>query len=308
MKEVKDITLKKNESVDSIVRKMKESGGFQAPHLSQAIDILEEMIKNKKCVKFLSFTADIISTGARGIIKDMIKNKWFDVIITTCGTLDHDIARSFKKYYQGSFLMNDKELRKREINRLGNVLIPTDSYGIIIEEKMRSWLKEIYSEKKELATYEFCWELGRRLKEDSILYWSWKNKIPIIIPGISDGAVGYQIWQFWQDHKDFNVNIWKDEQYLSDLIWNSEKTGALIIGGGISKHHTIWWNQFKNGLDCCVYITTATELDGSLSGAQTREAISWKKIKENAKNVNLFAEATLVLPFIYSSLLERLNK
>jgi len=308
MKEVKDITLKKNESVDSIVRKMKESGGFQAPHLSQAIDILEEMIKNKKCVKFLSFTADIISTGARGIIKDMIKNKWFDVIITTCGTLDHDIARSFKKYYQGSFLMNDKELRKREIHRLGNVLIPTDSYGIIIEEKMRSWLKEIYSEKKELATYEFCWELGRRLKEDSILYWSWKNKIPIIIPGISDGAVGYQIWQFWQDHKDFNVNIWKDEQYLSDLIWNSEKTGALIIGGGISKHHTIWWNQFKNGLDCCVYITTATELDGSLSGAQTREAISWKKIKENAKNVNLFAEATLVLPFIYSSLLERLNK
>ncbi|MGC9200342.1 MAG: deoxyhypusine synthase [Candidatus Aenigmatarchaeota archaeon] len=308
MKEVKDITFKKNESVDSIVRKMKESGGFQAPHLSQAIDILEEMIKNKKCVKFLSFTADIISTGARGIIKDMIKNKWFDVIITTCGTLDHDIARSFKKYYQGSFLMNDKELRKREINRLGNVLIPTDSYGIIIEEKMRSWLKEIYSEKKELATYEFCWELGRRLKEDSILYWSWKNKIPIIIPGISDGAVGYQIWQFWQDHKDFNVNIWKDEQYLSDLIWNSEKTGALIIGGGISKHHTIWWNQFKNGLDCCVYITTATELDGSLSGAQTREAISWKKIKENAKNVNLFAEATLVLPFIYSSLLERLNK
>jgi deoxyhypusine synthase len=204
--------------------------------------------------------------------------------------------------------MDDKELHKAGIHRLGNVLIPKESYGKIIEEKMRVWLKEIYSQKKDLATYEFCWEIGKRLKEDSILYWAFKNQIPVIIPGITDGAVGYQIWQFWQEHKDFNINIWKDEQYLSDTIWNAKKTGALIIGGGISKHHVIWWNQFKEGLDYAVYITTATELDGSLSGAQTREAISWGKIKETAKQINLFAEATLVLPIIYSSLLKRLKR
>ncbi len=307
MERVKDIEIDENSSVEDIVSKMGDSGGFQAPHLFLAIEILEKMIKEKDCVKFLSFPADIISTGARGIVREFLKKKWFDIVITTCGTLDHDIARSFKDYYQGSFLMDDVELHKKGIHRLGNVLIPSESYGEIIEEKMRVWLKEIYGEKKELSTFEFCWEIGKRLKEDSILYWAWRNKIPIIVPGITDGAVGYQIWQFWQNHKDFNVNIWKDEQYLSDIIWNAKKSGALIIGGGISKHHVIWWNQFKNGLDYAVYITTATELDGSLSGAQTREAISWGKIKENARQVNLFAEATIVLPIIYSSLLKRLK-
>jgi deoxyhypusine synthase len=307
MERVRDIEIDENSSVDEIVKKMSDSGGFQAPHLSKAVDIIERMIKEKDCIKFLSFPADIISTGVRGIIKEMVKRRWFDIIITTCGTLDHDIARSFKDYYQGSFLMDDKELHKAGIHRLGNVLVPKQSYGEIIEEKMRVWLKEIYSERKDLSTYEFCWEIGKRLKEDSILYWAWKNQIPIIVPGITDGAVGYQIWQFWQDHKDFNVNVWKDEQYLSDTIWNAQKSGALIIGGGISKHHTIWWNQFREGLDYAVYITTATELDGSLSGAQTREGISWGKIKEEAKNVNLFAEATIVLPIIYSSLLKRLK-
>jgi deoxyhypusine synthase len=307
MKKVKDLEIDENSSVDEIIRKMGNSGGFQASHLSVAVDILEKMIKDKKCVRFFSFPANIISTGVRSIIREMVKRRWFDIIITTCGTLDHDIARSFKDYYQGSFLMDDKELHKAGIHRLGNVLIPKESYGEVIEEKIRVWLKEIYSQKKDLATYEFCWEIGKRLKEDSILYWSWKNQIPVIVPGITDGAVGYQIWQFWQDHKDFNVNVWKDEQYLSDTIWNAKKTGALIIGGGISKHHVIWWNQFKKGLDYAVYITTATELDGSLSGAQTREAISWGKIKEKAKQINLLAEATLVLPIIYSSLLKRLK-
>jgi len=39
------------------------------------------------------------------------------------------------------------------------------------------------------------------------------------------------------------------------------------LAGEISKHHTIWWAQLKEGLDYAIYITTAVEYDGSLSGA-----------------------------------------
>jgi len=127
----------------------------------------------------------------------------------------------------------------------------------------------------------------------------------MVIPGITDGAVGYQIWQFSQDH-DFKIDVLKDEQLLSDLSWDSKKSGALIIGGGISKHHTIWWNQFKSGLDYAVYITTAVEWDGSLSGARPREAISWEQINEKAKFVMVEEDATIALPIIFASLLERL--
>ena len=307
LKPIKDMKIQRKISIDALVNQMYSSGGFTAKKLAIGTNILENMLKERDCLKFISFPACIIATGVRGVIKEMVKRKMFDVIITTCGTLDHDLARIWKDYYHGSFLLDDKELHKKGINRLGNILIPNESYGLIIEEKMVQFLKEFYSENiKELSTYEFVWEIGKRIKnKDSIIYWCYKKKIPMIIPGITDGAVGYQIWQFSQDH-DFKINILKDETLLSDLVWNSKKSGALIIGGGISKHHCIWWNQFKDGLNYAVYITTAVEWDGSLSGARSREAISWGKINEKAKHVTIEEDATIALPIIFSALLERL--
>lgn len=308
LKPVKDMKIDEKISVNDLVKQMLESGGFTAKKLAVGINILEKMLKEKNCLKFLSFPACIISTGTRGIIKEMVRRKLFDVLITTCGTLDHDISRTWKDYYHGSFLMDDKKLHKKGINRLGNILVPNECHGLLIEEKMRKFLEEIYSEgKKELSTHELIWEIGKRIdNEDSILYWINKNKIPMIIPGITDGAVGYQIWQFSQDH-DFTINILKDEQLLSDLIWSAKKSGALVVGGGISKHHTIWWNQFKDGLDYAVYVTTAVEWDGSLSGARPREAVSWGKIKERAKFVMIEEDATIALPIMLSSVLTRIK-
>lgn len=325
MKKIKDLNIERNETIKSLIEKMSNCGGFMAKNLSVSIDIIKEFQNEKKCLKFLSFPADIISTGTRGIIRDMIKEKMFDVIVTTCGTLDHDIARSFKDYYQGSFNLNDNKLYKKKMHRLGNVIIPIESYGVIIEEKIKEFLGEILKsqeskilgtrkskmkekfsgEKKEISTYELCWEIGKRINnEGSILYWAYKNKIPIIIPGITDGAVGYNIWELTQN-KDFKIDLMKDETLISNLVWTSEKRAALILGGGISKHHVIWWNQFKNGLDYAVYITTAQEYDGSLSGAQPREAISWGKINEKAKYITVYEDITIALPLIYGALTEK---
>jgi deoxyhypusine synthase len=307
MEKVRDFELSKNISIDALIRQMLASGGFTAKNLAIAVDILETMLKEKDILNFLSFPACIIATGTRGIIRDMVKQKWFQIIITTCGTLDHDLARCYRDYFQGDFYMDDKKLYKQNISRIGNVLVPNASYGEIIEEKMMQFLNDIYAEgKRELSTYELCWEIGKRLNENCILYWCWKNTIPVIIPGITDGAVGYQLWLFNQGHKDLRINVLKDEQLLNDMVWQAKKSGALIIGGGISKHHVLWWNLFKKGLDYAVYITTAVEYDGSLSGARPREAISWGKIREKAKTITVEADATIALPLIYTALLERI--
>ena len=75
-----------------------------------------------------------------------------------------------------------------------------------------------------------------------------------------------------------------------------------MIGGGISKHHTIWWNMFKDGLDYAVGITTAVEYDGSLSGARLKEAVSWGKIKEKARYITVEGDATVLLPLLVATL------
>jgi deoxyhypusine synthase len=308
---VQDIEITKNMTTNQLIKALYKSGGFSAKKVADGVDILEHMVKEKNCVKFLSFPACIISTGTRGVIKELLKRKLFDVVITTTGTLDHDLARVWKDYYHGSFMADDKELHQQGINRLGNIFIPLECYGTILEEKIQPILNELCAEKQKWSTKDLIWEFGKRLEKekngkDSIMYWAWKNKIPIYVPGITDGAFGSQLWMYYQDHRNFTIDLFKDEQELSDIVFTAKKTGAFIIGGGISKHHVIWWNQYCNGLSHAVYITTAVEHDGSLSGAQTREAISWGKIAEKADNITIEGDATVLLPLMISALLERL--
>ncbi len=305
-RKVEDIELKRGFSANAIVESMHASGGFTARKVAEGVDILEAMMKEDS-VNFISFPACIIATGTRGIIRDLIREKMFQAVITTCGSADHDIARSFLPYYHGDFEMDDTELHGKGINRLGNIIMPQDNYGRIIEEKVGPVLEELWDGgRRSLSTKELLWEFGRRLGPDSFLYWCHKNEVPVFVPGITDGAFGYQLWNFWQEHRDFRVDIFKDEEELAGIVFDARRTGGLIIGGGISKHHTIWWNQFKDGLDYAVYMTTAVEHDGSLSGARTREAISWGKVSEKARHVTVEGDATALLPLMVSALLERI--
>ena len=296
-------------SVDELVVQMEKAWGFTAGKLAVGLKILEKMVADKKCVKFISFTGNLVATGTRGALKELVKRKLVDVVVTTCGTIDHDVARCWKDYYRGSFLMSDAKLRDKGINRLGNVLVPDESYGVIIEQKMQGLLQSLWKEEiREVSSSQMCREIGRRIcNESSILYWAAKNSIPVYVPGITDGAVGYQTWLFSQDH-DFKLNLLKDSGELSEIVFNAKRSGALLIGGGISKHHTLWWNQFKDGLDYAVYISTADEWDGSLSGARPREAVSWGKISEKAKTMMIEGDASLILPLMVGALITRIGK
>lgn len=306
---VRDMSIDGGTDVSGIFDELSRSGGFEAANLAAGLDILHSMISDGKCLRFVSFVAAVVSTGLRGIIRDMLKNRMFDAAVTTCGALDHDIARSHSDYLEGSFTMDDLELADQDVHRLGSVLVPMNSYGPLIEEKMQSYLEERYaSGVRRMTTADVTRMIGERLGDDSVLYWAARNKIPVVVPGIMDGAVGSQIWMFSQKHPDFALDLLGDANLLSGLIFKAERSGALMIGGGISKHHTLWWNQYRRGLDYALYVTTAQEYDGSLSGAPVREAISWGKVTRRARQTTLHAEATAVLPFLYAALSSRLSR
>ncbi len=300
---VVDMKISENIDVKELVEQMGLSGGFTAKKVALGSEIIKKIFQDKNCLTFLSFPANIVATGCRGVLREIIKRKLVDIVITTCGTLDHDIARTYRDYYQGSFELDDIMLKRKNIHRLGNVLIPAENYGLILEKKLQPMLEELWKEKREWSGKELIWAVGKKLTSNSIIYWCARNQIPMFIPGIMDGAFGSQLWLFWQTHKDFKLDLFKDEQDISDMVFNAKRSGALIIGGGISKHHTIWWNQFRNGLDYAVYITTAVEWDGSLSGARTREAISWGKLKVGARHITIDGDATVLLPLLVISAL-----
>ncbi|MDC0056139.1 deoxyhypusine synthase [Deltaproteobacteria bacterium] len=318
-KAVVDYNFTEGGSTKKLLDQMAEAGGFTATKLAKARDMLKDMqsqINDKnydssKILNWLSFPACLCATGTRGFFVESLKSHMFNIVSTTCGMLDHDIARAYKHYYHGSFELDDLELGEVGLMRLGNVVVPNQSYGEIIEAMVMPILEDIRNDRMAetgktgadlwlgFGSINLVWELGKRIgTKDSIIYWAAKHKIPVVIPGITDGSIGAQLFMFRQKYRDFHIDTLADEQILSDLTWDVETSNALMIGGGISKHHVIWWNQYREGLDSAVYITTAPEHDGSLSGARLREAISWGKMKPEAPHICVEGDASVLLPIL----------
>ena len=312
---VEDYDFSTVEDVSSLIDQMGRAGGFTATKLAHARDVLSKaMVKSGQegVLNWLSFPACLCATGTRGFFLEALKRKAFNVIITTCGTLDHDIARTYQDYFHGDFDLDDVALGEQGLNRLGNVIVPNECYGEIIETVVLPWLEDIEAERTAeksgnpwlgFGSVELCWAMGDRIEDEgSLLHWAAKHRIPIVIPGLSDGSIGSQLFMHRQKSPNFMVDFLADEQVLSDLTWTAEESHALMVGGGISKHHVIWWNQYRGGLDSAVGITTAPEHDGSLSGARLREAVSWGKIRPDAPHVTIEGDASVLLPLLGADL------
>ncbi|HLC69068.1 MAG TPA: deoxyhypusine synthase [Candidatus Bilamarchaeaceae archaeon] len=278
--------------------------GFQATQLARAVEIVKQMKKERAAI-FLAFTSNMVASGLRGIIAELCRKKFVDVVVTAGGSLDHDLIKSYMPYTIGDFSMDDAALHKKGINRLGNILILNKCYELL-EKKMQGVFEELYKRQKLVSPSEIAHAIGKSIKnKNSFLYWCNKNNIPVFSPGITDSAIGLQAYFFKQRHKDFGIDVTKDMPRLAQLVLNADRTGAIILGGGISKHHILGANILRGGLDYAVYITTASPFDGSLSGARTQEAISWSKLKEHSNYVTVDCDATIAFPLLMAGVFRK---
>jgi deoxyhypusine synthase len=286
--------------------------GFQATQLARAAEIIKEMKKAKARI-FFSFTSNMVASGLRGLFAGLCKRKFIDVIVTAGGAIDHDFIRAYSDYEIGDFFMDDVKLHEHGINRIGNILVQNKCYELL-EEKVQPLFEKLYVKNKIVSPSELAAEIGRAIgddknakKESSFLYWCAKNNIPVFCPAITDSAIGLQVYFFKQKKKDFGIDATKDMNELAQLVLNAEKTGAIVLGGGVSKHYTIGVNILRGGLDYTVYITTSSPFDGSLSGARTQEALSWGKIARKASHVTVDCDATIAFPLLMKMVFENLG-
>ncbi len=275
--------------------------GIQATHLGKGIEIVNEMIESKSKI-FLSCTSNMVSSGNREIIKFLVKNKFIHVLVMSAGGVEEDIIKTFKPFVLGSFDIPGRILFEKGVGRIGNILAPYDRY-LYFEKFMTPFFAEIYkkqiSNNKPFTPSEFIYELGKAVdNEESILYWAYKNNIPVYCPAITDGAIGDLMYFQKKRTKDFYIDVVGDHEKIVKYTLNHEHTSAILLGGGVSKHYVLNANIFKDGLDHAVYITTADESDASDSGGNQQEAMTWAKLKVDAPNIKIKCEASIAFPLL----------
>ncbi len=277
------------------------STGFQATHLAKAIEIIKEMRK-QKCTIYLGYTSNMVTSGLRDVFRYLAEHKLVDIIVTTAGGVEEDIIKCIEPFILGEFDANGAELRKRGINRTGNIFVPNSRY-CRFEDFMTPLMNKMADEQRKtshiITPSEFVDRLGKEINnKESIYYWTHKNNIPVFCPALTDGSIGDMIYFFKFKNPDFSIDIAQDMKRLNDLTLDSKKTGLIILGAGVVKHHILNANMLRNGCDYAVYLNNAQEFDGSDAGARPEEAVSWGKIAPESRSIKVFGDATILFPLI----------
>ncbi|KAH0701160.1 hypothetical protein KY284_015375 [Solanum tuberosum] len=312
------------------------STGFQASNLGDAIEIVNQMLdwrlshelpmedcseeerdvayrESVTCKIFLGFTSNLVSSGVRDTVRYLVQHRMVDVVVTTAGGIEEDLIKCLAPTYKGDFSLSGAALRSKGLNRIGNLLVPNDNYC-----KFENWIIPIFDQMyEEQINEKVLWtpskviaRLGKEINDEtSYLYWAYKNRIPVFCPGLTDGSLGDMLYfhSFKKgdpDNPDLNPGLVID--VVGDIrAMNGEavhaglrKTGMIILGGGLPKHHICNANMMRNGADFAVFINTAQEFDGSDSGARPDEAVSWGKIRGGAKTVKVHCDATIAFPIL----------
>ena len=275
--------------------------GFQGTNLSLAIEVIKRM-KEENATIFFGCNSNMITSGLREIIRWLVENKKINIFVTTGGGIEEDLIKCLGDFYLGSFGADGAKLRENGINRTGNIFIPNDRY-LAFEKFVQPVLKRLFEMQKKtgkvISASDLIRELGKEIdNKESILYWIYKNNLSVFCPSITDGALGDQISFFKYNNPEFLIDISKDIQKLDEVAITSKKTGIIVLGSSAAKHHICNANQFRGGADYAVYITTETEEAGSDSGARIDEAISWGKVKADAKHIKVYGDATVIFPLI----------
>jgi deoxyhypusine synthase len=330
---VKDFLWKPDMKVESLVDDF-GSLGYQAIELNKASDVVMKM-KQEDAKVFLTFTSNMVTSGLRGFFAQLVKLKMVDVLVTTSASIEEDIIKALgDKIEVGDFNADDIAMYEKGENRIGNLLIRNESY-MKFEDIMSGFLEDIYKRKKRVDVSELLREIGLLLDpknpegfwatksqdaptsgrredfvgaENSILVQAARNDVHIFCPGIADSAVGFHLYMFQKKNSDFIVDVIGDVRNVIFASSHDEKKGLISLGGSISKHYAVFSGLLNGGFDYAVYLTTSHPSSGSMSGATTKEAMSWGKIKDSASAATVNGDVCITFPLVMIRAMEKLRK
>ncbi|KAI6297625.1 Deoxyhypusine synthase [Pyricularia grisea] len=296
--------------------------GFQASSMCEAVRIINDMRAwsdpetGERTTIFLGYTSNLISSGLRGVLRYLVQHKHVSAIVATAGGVEEDLIKCLGDTYMSSFSAPGADLRKKGLNRIGNLVVPNSNY-CAFEDWVVPILDKMLEEQEagrgkgddgqdavNWTPSKVIHRLGQEINDErSVYYWAWKNDIPVFCPALTDGSLGDMLYfhSFKASPRHLRVDIVEDIRKINTIAVRAKRAGIIILGGGVVKHHIANACLMRNGAESAVYINTAQEFDGSDAGARPDEAVSWGKIKAGADAVKVYLEATSCFPFIVAN-------
>jgi len=304
---VEQITLAPGLRIAPLLEAMGQAGVLGAGSLGRAFDVTLEMFRDPDYMVFLTLAGPMVPGGLRRIIRTLLDRGLVDAVVTSGSNIVHDIIEALGyRAVKGSFQANDSVLRTAGIGRAGDILFPQEGFSAF-EKKTYEVLDNIPEERRVgLSITELLEEYGMSLDDkESFLRTATRREAPVFAPALLDSMLGLHIWTYSQLH-NLRLDPIKDMTRLADIIYEAKKVGALILGGGTSKHFLLGANTLREGLDAAVQITLDRPEGGSVGGAPLEEAVSWKKAK-SGRLVTVVGDATIIFPILVAAALERLG-
>jgi len=306
-------------NISDLINYYSNSGAYNGGRLVEACKIYENMIQDDATV-CLTLAGALTPAGIGGFITQLISKGLIDFIISTGANLYHDIHFALDlPVYQGDFRVDDTELLKNEIVRIYDIFLPNDT--LLKTDKYVQNVVKQFSPKKTVSSASLHNFIGKQLLNDgkkpdySIMATAAKYDVPIFTPSPGDSSIGMNLALLKMSNNNLLIDTDLDILESTAIIFDSEKTGAVELGGGAPKNFYMqtqpMLSQIMNidtkGHDYFIQITADAPHWGGLSGATPSEAVSWRKIKPNElkNNVVVYCDVTIAAPIIFSYILSK---
>ena len=246
----------------------------------------------------------MIPGGLRRVVSYLIQHEYIDALITSGANIVHDLVEAYGgAHYRLPSKTNDIELRKSGMGRIADIYVSEQDFEKF-EKRIYEFLDSLSEEQRTtMAPSEFLRELGMTVDdEDSLVRQAALKNVSIFSPGLMDSMLGFHLYTYSTSQK-LVLDFVKDLRILGALITEAKETGAIMLGGGLTKHFTMGSTILRGGLDLAVQITLDRPEGGSLSGAPLEEGISWQKVQTEANYETVIGDATILFPILILSVL-----
>lgn len=306
---VEQIRLRPGMTVGQLVGEMDRCGVLGPGRVARAVNVVVEMFSDPSYTVFLGLAGPMVPGGLRRVVGELIDRGYVDALVTSGANVVHDVVEALGyRHKRGSFMADDAGLRVEGLGRVGDIYLEMEAFEAF-ERKMYEVFDGLHEEGKgRIPFFQLLDEVGRRLGDgESILAKASKRGVPIFSPGLLDSMVGLHVWTYSQ-LRGLDLDPVGDLKRLSEIVTASERVGAILLGGGVPKHHILAANILRDGIDAAVQITLDRPEGGSMGGAPLEEAVSWAKARVGAKLVTVVGDATMVFPLMVAAVLERMEK